>query len=138
MMNDTKQQHKKARPGSWPGLLLMLCLAVCLAILGSQTAEYLLSFRREATPVSAQAARSLPAAKETEQGKINVNTATLADFQQAEGVGPALAQAIVDARDSLGGFLFIEELKDVPGIGEKRFQALQALFYCPAGDPAAQ
>ena len=62
---------------------------------------------------------------------MNVNIAAAADFQRAEGIGPVLAQAIVDTRDSLGGFRFLEELKDVPGIGDKRYEALKRLFYCP-------
>ena len=61
-----------------------------------------------------------------------MNTATAADFQRVNGIGPKLAQAIVDARESMGGFFFLEELKDVSGIGEKRFEALKELFYCPA------
>ena len=42
-----------------------------------------------------------------------------------------LAEAIVAYRDDIGGFLYLEELMDVPGIGEKRFDALREWFFCP-------
>ena len=111
---------------------MLLCMCLLLAILLSQAADYLLSLRTESASVTAQIARNLPLPDENEEdGKMNVNTATAADFQRAEGIGPVLARAIVDARDSLGGFRFLEELKDVSGIGDKRFAALKKLFYCP-------
>ena len=112
---------------------MLLCLCLLLAILLSQAADYLLSLRTEPASVTAQIIRTLPlpADHEEDGGRMNVNTATAADFQRAEGIGPVLAQAIVDARDSLGGFRFLEELKDVSGIGDKRFAALKKLFYCP-------
>ena len=112
---------------------MLLCLCLILAILLSQAADYLLSLRTESAEVTARITRAMPDLDENESndGKMNVNTATAADFQRAEGIGPKLAQAIVDARDSMGGFRFIEELKDVPGIGPKRFESLKKLFYCP-------
>ena len=133
-MKKLEQQNKKARLGNWPGLLLMLCLALGLGILGSQAAEYLLSFRREPVllaPAPVTRSLLLPADEPPESEKIDVNLATADDFQQVKGIGPALAQAIVEQRDSLGGFFFLEELMDVSGIGEKRFEALRQLFDCP-------
>ena len=127
-----KQQNRKARPLARPGLLLPLCLCLILAILLSQAADFLLSLRTESVAVTARITRGAPvSAEEDGRGKMNVNTATASDFQRAEGIGPVLARAIVDFRDSLGGFLFLEELKDVPGIGAKRFETLKELFYCP-------
>ena len=132
-MNESKQQKRKVPSAKGRGLPLLLCLCLLLAILLSQAADYLLSLRAESASVTAQITRTLPlpANQEENGGKMNVNTATAADFQRAEGIGPVLAQAIVDARDSLGGFRFLEELKDVSGIGDKRFAALKKLFYCP-------
>ncbi len=69
------------------------------------------------------------------EGKTDVNLARLEDLQRAEGIGPTLAQRILDEREARGGFHFLEELMDVSGIGEKRFEALSALFYCPASWP---
>lgn len=58
-------------------------------------------------------------------GHLNLNRATVAELDRLSGVGPALAQAIVDYRNQNGGFKNIEELKLVPGIGEKLFAKIK-------------
>lgn len=59
--------------------------------------------------------------------KLNLNQATAAEYETLPGIGPVLAQRIADHRDSIGGFTQIGQLRDVPGIGEKTFQALADL-----------
>lgn len=66
---------------------------------------------------------SSPAAAAT----VSLNQATIADLETLPGIGPVLAQAIVEYRDSVGGFTDVGELRDVSGIGEKTFQALAPL-----------
>jgi competence protein ComEA len=58
-------------------------------------------------------------------GTISLATATQAQLEELDGIGPALAQAILAYRDAHGGFRSIEELQEVDGIGEVRFQALR-------------
>jgi competence protein ComEA len=56
---------------------------------------------------------------------ISLSNATQAQLEQLDGIGPALAQRIIQYRDQHGGFRSIDELKDVSGIGDKRFDALK-------------
>jgi competence protein ComEA len=50
-------------------------------------------------------------------GLVNLNAATVAELDGLPGIGPVLAQRIVDHRESSGPFRSVEELDDVPGIG---------------------
>ncbi|WP_346622618.1 ComEA family DNA-binding protein [Blastococcus montanus] len=50
-------------------------------------------------------------------GKVDLNTAGVADLDALPGIGPVLAQRIVEHRARSGGFRSVDELDDVPGIG---------------------
>ncbi|MFM5745043.1 ComEA family DNA-binding protein [Aeromonas veronii] len=60
-------------------------------------------------------------AKET--GKLNINTATLAELTSLKGIGDKKAQAIVDYREKQGKFTSIDQLADVNGIGPATLEA---------------
>jgi len=57
---------------------------------------------------------------------VNLNTASKDELVALPGIGPAKAQAILDYRAQHGGFRSAEELKDVKGIGAKRYEKLKA------------
>ncbi len=61
---------------------------------------------------------------------VNLNQATSAQLQTLPGIGPALAERIVAARDQQP-FLSVEDLLRVPGIGDKRLEAVRALVTAP-------
>ena len=78
---------------------------------------------KSTTPTAAAAAgASAPAAPEQ---PVNLNTATLEQLDTLDGVGPATAQKILDYRTEHGGFGAVDELDQIPGIGEKRLAALR-------------
>ena len=58
--------------------------------------------------------------------KININTATQAELEEITGIGPSLAQKIIEYRESNGKFKDIEELKNVSGIGDKKFESMKS------------
>jgi competence protein ComEA len=56
---------------------------------------------------------------------LDLNTATPEQLDQLDGIGPGMAGRILDYRKEHGGFGSVEELGQVPGIGEKRLAALR-------------
>jgi len=83
----------------------------------------------ERLPASARAASAAgspapPSAGTAPNALVNLNTATLEQLDTLDGVGPGIAQRILDYREQHGGFRRVEELAEVPGIGAKRLASL--------------
>jgi competence protein ComEA len=60
------------------------------------------------------------------QGKVNINSADITALQTLTGIGPATAQKIIDYRKANGPFKSKEELKNVSGIGEKKYASIES------------
>jgi competence protein ComEA len=56
---------------------------------------------------------------------VSLNNATVDQLDELDGIGPATAQKILDYRKQHGGFGSVDDLKQVSGIGPKRFEALK-------------
>lgn len=59
------------------------------------------------------------------RGKVNLNTAEKEELDRLPGIGPAMAEAILEYRKTEGNFASVEDLKKVRGIGEAKFQKLK-------------
>jgi competence protein ComEA len=93
--------------GSMKQARVVCVLALCLGLVFSS--------------MSVLAQKSSPVSTE----KINLNTATAEQLQSLPGIGPAIAKGIVDYRTKSGKFKTIEEIINVKGIGEKKFQKIK-------------
>ncbi len=66
-------------------------------------------------------------------GLVNLNTATKEELQTLPGVGPAVAQRIVEYRTKFGPFKSVDELLEIKGIGPKKLEKIKPLVTLEAG-----
>ncbi|MHA6618476.1 helix-hairpin-helix domain-containing protein [Pseudonocardia sp. DLS-67] len=66
-----------------------------------------------------------PAAGGAPAGKVDLNTATVEQLDTLPGVGPVTAQRIIEWRTRNGRFTRVEQLREIEGIGERRFAQLR-------------
>lgn len=64
--------------------------------------------------------------KQATIGKVNINTATVQELSvKLNGIGDGLAQRIVSYREKHGPFRSVEAIKNVSGIGDKKFESIR-------------
>ena len=77
-------------------------------------------------PAQTGPAGTSPVSEQTD--RININTATASQLDSLPGIGPVLAQRIIDYREANGPFRSVSQLTLVEGIGEKRLAAILDLI----------
>ena len=112
------------------GLLILFCAAAAAGsargyVLGSASEEAAVLY--EDPPERAETV--LPVTPQ--ETRIDLNTATLEELCTLKGIGPVKAQAILDYRDNYGGFVCVEELLEVKGIGESTYSNIKDYLYIP-------
>ena len=85
---------------------------------------------RTAPHSSAPKASTIPtgARSQSKQGKVDLNHATAEELQHLPGIGPVLAQRVIEQRTAHGPFHTVDDLRDVKGIGKKRMDQLRPLL----------
>ena len=63
--------------------------------------------------------------EESTNGLININKATQTELETLNGIGPSLALKIIEYREKNGNFKTIDDIKNVPGIGENKFNNIK-------------
>lgn len=66
-----------------------------------------------------------PTSSDDQQLMLDLNTASAQSLEELPGVGPSTAAAIVRTRESRGPFLTVQELLEVPGIGETKLSQIE-------------
>jgi len=77
--------------------------------------------------ITPPAAPSVPPTRDSE-GRININLASRSELMDLPGIGPALSERIVDYRRDNGPFSKIDDIRNVSGIGERRFETIKNMI----------
>ena len=78
-------------------------------------------------PSLADPSSTVPVPKQSPQDLLDLNRATDQDFDALPGIGPKLAERIMEYRQSVGAFRSLDELRAVKGIGKMKFERIRPL-----------
>ena len=109
-----------------PGIFLLVLLCCCaLTFIGGFFIGRNTNFTDiQVSALPAQTRETTASTAATTPLLIDINTADLAQLQTLPGIGPVLAQRILDYRQENGPFSALSELANVSGIGEKILQGI--------------
>ena len=127
LVNEGEICVKENKTGVIVFCVLVLITAFGLGYFAGHTAE------RNTVQINTVPSATVDASQEAETppqqpvltGPVNINTAGESELQSLPGIGPALASRIVDYRSTHGPFQSIEQIKNVEGIGDGRYEELR-------------
>ena len=94
-------------------------------------AQPLADGQRIEVPLQAESAASSGPQFVDSESRLRLNSATAPELEQLPGVGPVLAQKIIEYREQYGPFQRIEDLLQVDGIGPAKLEGLRDLIVVP-------
>lgn len=97
--------------------------SVNLARLLSDGEQVVVASKSAAAPSSSSASSS--PSTSAQGGKVNINSANAEQLMEIDGIGEATAAKIIAYREENGPFKSIEDIKDVSGIGDKKFESMK-------------
>ena len=111
-----------------PALALLAC-GVMLGIFLMQTRTAgTISVQRSAPDEPEEAVQTvMEEPSDAADDRLDLNTATAAELQELPGIGKVIAQRIIDYRDLCGHLLDPEQLMEVDGIGEAKYEKIRDL-----------
>jgi competence protein ComEA len=83
--------------------------------------------RRQGETLPSQSSTSGDTAESSQDGPLNLNTASAADLDDLQGIGPSIAERIIEYRTTNGPFQAVEDLQKVKGVGPALFAKLMPL-----------
>ncbi len=105
--------------------ITILCAGLMVGIgIGRFGTKHSVKLSANDQTVAAQPSPTAPRSNET-LGKININTASAEELSMLPGIGITYAERIVEYRTKHGPFLSVEDLTNVKGIGDSRFEAIK-------------
>lgn len=122
---DTEETKEKNRISDKTVIRLLIAIIIILLIyiLGMQAVDILNNIPYE-TQVTAEET-IIENTTEAVNNKVNINSDNIFELTSLKGIGKAKAEAIIEYRKENGDFISIDELKEVPGIGDSLFEQIK-------------
>lgn len=123
---DTEETKEKNRISDKTVIRLLIAIIIILLIyiLGMQAVDILNNNITYETQVTAEET-IIENTTEAVNNKVNINSDNIFELTSLKGIGKAKAEAIIEYRKENGDFISIDELKEVPGIGDSLFEQIK-------------
>lgn len=112
-------------------LFLVACIVVgaCIYIYKTKNPvfapELKFTYSKASTDIGEVVVKTKDSPEQNIIEKVNINTALKDELVSLPGIGPVYAQRIIEYREKTRGFKTIEEIMNIRGIGEKKFEKLK-------------